>query len=116
MGSGQRVIKAKPLGHHAAILRDVLFVLPVTTGSITGGLGGPVFRGPQRMILTLRGTRSFFRVKQVPKVPLLQPRVREAGLRRGPLPLRERTRETENQSQVREVCSLIDYRLIFYLS
>lgn len=56
MGAGQGVVEAKPLRNHGAVLRDVLLVFPVSTASITGGLGGLIFRGPEGMILNLRGT------------------------------------------------------------
>lgn len=71
VGAGQRVVKAESLGHRAAVLRDIFFVFPVTAGAITRGPVSPVLRGPYWMILTLRGTGGFFRVKQVSKVPLL---------------------------------------------
>lgn len=80
MGAGQRVVEAESLGDHAAVLRDVLFVLPILAGAVAGGLQRLVLRGPCRVILTLRGAGHFFGEKQVAEVPLLQPRVSEADL------------------------------------
>lgn len=54
MGAGQGVVKTKSFRNHAAVLRDILLVLPVSTASITG-LGGLVFGGPEGMILNVRG-------------------------------------------------------------
>lgn len=78
VGVRQWVIKAESFGHQAAVLRDVLLVFSVTAGTITRGLVSLVLWGPYCMILTLRGTGGFFGVKQVSKVPLLQPRMRKA--------------------------------------
>lgn len=55
VGAGQGVIKAESLRDHTAVLGDVLLVLPVSTASVTGGFGGPVFRGPEGVILNWRG-------------------------------------------------------------
>lgn len=71
VGAGQRVVKAEPFGNHTAVLWDVLFVFSILTGAIAGGFQSLVFRGPCRVVLTLRGTGHFFREKQVSEVPLL---------------------------------------------
>lgn len=56
VGAGQGVVKAESLRDHAAVLGDILLVLPVSAASVTGGFGGPVFRGPEGVILNWRGT------------------------------------------------------------
>ena len=93
VGAGQGVVKAESLGDHAAVLGDVLLVLPVSTAPVTRGFGGPVFRGPEGVVLHWRGTCSLLGVKQASKVPLLQPRMRQAGFCCGSFPVAESTRE-----------------------
>lgn len=93
VGAGQGVVKAEPLRDHAAVLGDILLVLPVSAAPVTGGFGGPVFRGPEGVILNWRGTCSLLGVKQASKVPLLQPRMRQAGFCCGSFPVAESTWE-----------------------
>lgn len=114
MGVRQGVIKAESLGHQAAVLRDILLVFSVTAGTITSGFVSPVLWGPYCMILTLRGTGGFFRVKQASKVPLPQPGMRKADLGRWSFPLNESTKKKLiSKNQVGNVCSSVHYRLIF---
>ena len=68
------------------------------------------------MILTLRGTGGFFRVKQASKVPLPQPGMRKADLGRWSFPLNESTKKKlRSKNQVGNVCSSVHYRLIFFI-
>lgn len=73
VGAGQGVVEPKSFRNQAAVLRDVLLVLPGATAAITGGLGSLIFRGPEGQILDLRGVWSFLRMKQASEGPLLQP-------------------------------------------
>lgn len=104
LGIMQGIIKTKSFGNRTNVLRNILLIFSVATGSITGRFNGFVFWVSDCVLLSLRRTGSFFRMKQVHKVPLLEPRMRETVFCCWSVPVNERKKAQSSLLSHRE-CS-----------